>query len=208
MSSDEHSDGDNFERSWMTSIVGEYSDGPMPYCSIYPCAKSTPIRRKVQYLCTLSWPRCLQHLTSFPTDVTSISFPLQKRRGRRSSHNPKLGTKPRLRRRHRARRRRRPRGRPRINHTSHNTKLILHLLFLERPRATRQRGIPVRFREVRWRLICLCDFGWDGVVARGAHKGVDFGARGCEGGLVGGAEGAGEAAVCEAGVETDGECPA
>lgn len=103
---------------------------------------------------------------------------LQEGRRSCSRHSPEFGPHKRPPRRHTRRPRRTTRRLLTPNHTPHNTKLILNLQFLKRPRPTRQRTIPRRRAIKRLRCCALGNSGWDRVVARGRHESRDLGGGG------------------------------
>jgi hypothetical protein len=140
--------------------------------------------------------------------VPSSPFPpSQERRGSRSSHDAEFPIQKRRCRRHR-RARRSCRRRPRCNNAPYNTKLIAHLLLLERARITWEGSIPIRFRVEGRGCAVVCDSSWYRVVRCGRSEGFDFGCDGCARRLVGGAEGLGEGAVGKVAVDEDAGSPA
>lgn len=146
------------------------------------------------------------------TSIAKTSLCSQKRRRSHRTQYTKLLTNPlhRPRSRHRTRRRFRTLiscCRPCSDNTPHNLKLIFNLLFLERLRATRQRTIPIRCREVGWCRIRIRDLGGYAVIRCGLYEGINLGAGRCKGGLVIGAERLSKAAVGYACVQKNRCCP-
>jgi hypothetical protein len=107
----------------------------------------------------------------------------------------------------RTRTRTRTRCLPRLNNLSDNAKLIRHLLFLKRPRARRERTIPLWRTEDGCRGTQVRDRGGDAVVRCCAGPGGDFAGGGGARGLVGRAKSGGERAVGYVAVERYGRCP-
>lgn len=101
----------------------------------------------------------------------------QKRRRSRRSQRAKLLPHPRTPRRHTRRARTTTRCLPRTDNLPDNAELIVDLLLLESPCATRQCTIPRR-RAVKRRSAGACHLRGNRVVGRGGDEGCDLGCGG------------------------------
>lgn len=106
-----------------------------------------------------------------------LRYPSQEDSRSRSGHGAKRCIQERLRCWY-CRARRACRGRPCVDDRPDDAELIRDLLFLERPRATRQRSVPVRSRKEGCRGSVVGDISGDRVVGCGTCEGGDLG---CDG---------------------------